>query len=529
MADTLIPITLSLIGVVVHPKGAAYRYSGIVPLRKGQAIYVWQGLPPSADLSSLRVSLSQESKGYIVRREIESAPTGWQAEPPDLAALRRRVDSLQAWTARYQHKLQLVMLQESVLKAKLLLGGEEVAVMPEQVERYLQYVERRLPPLLEEKSKLQHILEIWEDTLERWKEVYTVRRGGLARVRRALYLTCWSPTTENAALRVELYVPKAYWYPQYLLRALPAAQMLLLQRRALLSNLSGDDWVRVTLTLSTGMPHQRVEMPAFSPWYVDVRDITAPKSDMGVAGRGYELRAKIAPPDGAISPLSLPEPSQTPEEEAAPEYQEASITNQTLTRTYELGTQTLLAGASSVQFLLKEDTFPAQFRFFVNAPAETKAYLRAAPDPSIFSVWEKAPATVEVDGQEVGKIEWQIQSEEDTMWVDLGPSQVIQVERREVLNRRERRLVGGEVIHRFAYELKLSHRYPTPVRVTVWDRIPVSRSSEIKVELEEAGEAQLDSTTGKLFWEIILPPETTWQRTFRFYLRYPKGKSVEGL
>lgn len=84
-------------------------------------------------------------------------------------------------------------------------------------------------------------------------------------------------------------------------------------------------------------------------------------------------------------------------------------------------------------------------------------------------------------------------------------------------------------MHRFVYELKLSHSYPTPIKITVWDRIPVSRSSEIKVELEDVGEARLDPVTGKLTWEVVLPPDKPWQKKFRFSLRYPKDKVVYGL
>jgi hypothetical protein len=129
----------------------------------------------------------------------------------------------------------------------------------------------------------------------------------------------------------------------------------------------------------------------------------------------------------------------------------------------------------------------------------------------------------------VASITWLPALSEDTVWLDLGRSSRIQVKRTEVLNKRETRLTGGTVHHQFAYTLRLTHTYPTPTRITVWDRIPVSRTSDIKVELVEAAGAVLDKEKGQLRWDLTLNPGEVWERTFRFTVKYPKGKSVSGL
>jgi hypothetical protein len=81
----------------------------------------------------------------------------------------------------------------------------------------------------------------------------------------------------------------------------------------------------------------------------------------------------------------------------------------------------------------------------------------------------------------------------------------------------------------FTYRLSVASTYERPVRVVVWDRIPVSRHSDIKVDLTDSGKGTVDAETGRLSWTITLEPGQRWETTFRFTVRAPKGKSILGL
>lgn len=519
--DTLLPLALHLVGVTVYPEGALYRYGGLLSAERGYTHSVWTALPPQADPKSVRVLLPPTARGYIVQTAVEPLGPEWLTLPPDLEALRRQIDSLESLLSRLQQRLTVLQAQETTLLSNLRLGGEEGPTRPEDVEKYLSLLERRLTAVLSEKAPLEQKTATLRDTLNRWKKRYEGRLQGFSQGRSALFITYWSPQKEVLPLTVELSGPAASWQLRYRVRALPATQKVLFQRWAEVSNHSGEDWKNLSLTLSSALPTQSGAMPPFVPWYVDLALPFLPGGRFKAAQ--VQMQA-AAVPDGAT------EESETGTQETetlAPPL--PAIAEQTLSRTYELGPQTVLAGQRATQFFLREDTAEAAFLFFWNAPMESRAYLRAALPLGSFALWEAGPATLEVEGQEVARLNWPPPYEGDTVWLDLGPTQRIQLRRTETLNRKETRLTGSSVHHQFAYNLQVSHTYPTPIRLIVWDRVPVSRSSEIKVELQDSGGAAYDPEKGQLRWEFTLEPGQTWERSFRFVVKYPKQKPIVGL
>ncbi len=274
--DSIVSLALSLASVTLYPDGALYTYTGILTAQRGYTRVVWPGLPPQARPQSIRVSVPPTAQGYVLQTAMDPYSPAWQSEPPDLVALRRQIDSLEGVVTRLADRLRVLALQESTLTQNLRLGGEESAVSPEQVERYLALLERQLSRLLAERFPLQKQHRALADTLARWKKRYESRLAGLSQVRAALYFTYWSPQREVVPVRVEFLAPTANWRLQYRIRAVPTAGQLRIQRWATLSNRSGEDWKGVPLTLSTAQPGRSAEMPPFVPWYVDFAE-TSPQ------------------------------------------------------------------------------------------------------------------------------------------------------------------------------------------------------------------------------------------------------------
>jgi uncharacterized protein (TIGR02231 family) len=309
-------------------------------------------------------------------------------------------------------------------------------------------------------------------------------------------------------------VPSARWRTAYLLRLPNVTEGLLyVQRWAEIQNKTGIDWKNVQLTLSTALPSQAAEAPPFQPWYVDLYGEI----------RAFTRASGAAKEDGEYF---APEPDEGAEKENPPLPVESNVL---LARTYTLGTHTIPTGENTVRLLLKEDTFSVQPFFLVNGPATPKAYMRAALPLSVMRLSDEGEARIEVEGQPVGRLRWPPRTKEDTLWLDLGPTERLVVSREEIERRRETTLAGGIARYLFTYRLSVASTYERPVRVVVWDRIPVSRHSDIKVDLTDSGKGTVDAETGRLSWTITLEPGQRWETTFRFTVRAPKGKAILGL
>ena len=515
--DTLWPVvSLVLSAVTVHPDNATFVYTGSLSLKRGYNAFVWADLPLHA--SNLRAILSPTTRAYVAESRVEPYTPAQTEEPADLRFWRRRVDSLEKVIYTYESRLSLLKAQEATLLENKKLGGEEGGTTAPAVEAYVRLLERELPAIREAMYPLARNVEAAKDSLIRWKSAYESRKQYYAQRRSALYLRLWSPQNEFIPLRVEVQVPRARWETTYLLR-LPSASegLLYAQRWAEIQNKTGIDWKNVQLVLSTALPSRAAEAPPFQPWYVDLY------SGIRVFARVPEA-AKA--PGAAEAFDAADDAEEGAEKESPPLPVESSAL---LSRTYSLGTHTIPTGENTVRLLLKEDTFRVQPFFLVNAPAALRAYMRAALPLSVMRLSEEGEARIEVEGQPVGRLRWPPRAEEDTVWLDLGPTERLVVSREEIERRRETTLAGGMIRHLFAYRLSVASTYDRPVKVVIWDRIPVSRHSDIKVELTDSGKGTIDPETGRLSWTITLEPGQRWETTFRFTVRAPKGKPILGL
>jgi hypothetical protein len=66
--------------------------------------------------------------------------------------------------------------------------------------------------------------------------------------------------------------------------------------------------------------------------------------------------------------------------------------------------------------------------------------------------------------------------------------------------------------------------------VVVYDQIPVSKNSDITVNQGDFSDkpTAVDKDTGKLTWEIELPPKLKKAIEFGYSVEWPKGKEISG-
>jgi hypothetical protein len=65
--------------------------------------------------------------------------------------------------------------------------------------------------------------------------------------------------------------------------------------------------------------------------------------------------------------------------------------------------------------------------------------------------------------------------------------------------------------------------------VIVEDQIPVSQNTQIEVSTQDLGGAKFNKNTGKLVWEMEMKPSETRKLVYKFEVKYPKDKQINGL
>ncbi len=89
--------------------------------------------------------------------------------------------------------------------------------------------------------------------------------------------------------------------------------------------------------------------------------------------------------------------------------------------------------------------------------------------------------------------------------------------------------MGSTIQQTESYLVKVKNMHTKPVEVTVYDQIPVSEDSDIKVSAIEDKNAVTNKSTGEITWDITLEPNEEKQISFSYTLSYPKDKQILGL
>jgi len=113
----------------------------------------------------------------------------------------------------------------------------------------------------------------------------------------------------------------------------------------------------------------------------------------------------------------------------------------------------------------------------------------------------------------------------------LGRDDAIKVERKEVISKRsETGLLNRKEVEERKYQITLQNFRSRPIRILVYDQIPVSKNADIVVNQGAFSDnpAVADKDTGKLSWEMELPPKVKKVIEFGYSVEWPKGKKVSG-
>ncbi len=115
----------------------------------------------------------------------------------------------------------------------------------------------------------------------------------------------------------------------------------------------------------------------------------------------------------------------------------------------------------------------------------------------------------------------------DTLLLSLGRDEDISIKRLKPIDlKSEKKFFSDSRKERLGFEIVVKNNKNIPIEIEILDQIPVSRSKEIVVNLEEKGGADYNETYGKLSWKLIIPERKNKTIRFEYSVKSPKLKVV---
>lgn len=381
-----------------------------------------------------------------------------------------------------------------------------------------------------------------------------ITQGASRTVREAvLFLQKLGP--ENAEVRLNYLVNGCGWSPAYSMRAGGERQRVRVEYNALITQLTGEDWDNVRLSLSTASPSLAAAGPGLAPFHVSLsQDAPAqagqPQAGQaeGVAGgadffgnygrgfsRGQVLtnleglnQRKMAVQQQAVNAVDFDTNSSLSWSlnDFACSFQQLEINGDAVTLSvlrsdasaqaegpslsYQLRGPVSLASRSDQQMVrIMQTEMDSRFYHVATPVLSTYVYreaeLRNASEEDLLA----GPMTVYLDGRFVGRGEIPTVARGQTFVVGFGANP--QLRTRRELASREDDVQGGNRETRFAYRLVIENFADEATTVRLVDRLPhADNGADIRVTLADASEAisqdklyqRIERPMGLLRWDV---------------------------
>lgn len=175
---------------------------------------------------------------------------------------------------------------------------------------------------------------------------------------------------------------------------------------------------------------------------------------------------------------------------------------------------------------MEELLLKSAYEYYAAPKVEATAFLMA-----FLTDWEKlklldGEANIFFENTFVGKTLIQGSNASDTLIISLGRDKSVQIKREKIKDYQSIKFLGSKKEETRTWEISLRNNKEEAVNIVLYDQIPVSKNEEIEIILNESAGAILNSETGELKWNLILPETSSKKIRFSYTIKYPKHKKL---
>ena len=517
-------------------------------LPAGEHALVFDALPGETDLSSVRVTGQGSFSLVDIRAETIQTLEVTDTQVRELSAkLKAEQVKLQEVTQAQTRNAQRRASLDKVL-GRLTAVGKESAnpdLDPAKWAGYLTYHVESLAKLDQETLGLKGRDDALRAEINRLERELIQLNGNRTKYRNVARVKIEVTQAGPQEFELTYVVAGPSWSPHYDVRADTVAKKLTVAYQAQVRQRTGEDWLGVSLRLSTAQPGVGGREPELAPWALYKAEPVVPTgAAVLMDGSGLAAAAKPTAATATRRSLAKQEEEKTgvnfvsPPARATPAMEVASATVQAgataalfqVPRAYDIPSD-----PKSVKVALTEQTFFASFRHSCVPKLSPNVYLKAQAVNASDYPFLPGPTAVFLDGAYVAAASMDLVPAGQEFVTFLGVDQTVKVERRVLARREEVTGVFGKKTHRTVHDLlfKVTNGKQADIDLAVGDQLPLSNHDAIKVVLEEPRyekdtEALKLNEQKFLEWRLRLGAGDKLDLPFRFAVERPEDVIVVG-
>lgn len=444
--------------------------------------------------------------------------------PASLRILKDSVEYLQKQITLEQSQKEILSKEEQMLLSNQKIGGTNQNLTVAELKGMADFYRVRLSEIVTTRMKHDDRIKKINERVVKLQRQIQEQNELYTRNTSEIVISISADAASAADLQVNYIVANAGWYPQYDLRAINTKSPVQLNYKANVYQSTGEEWKNVKLKLSTANPNEGGLKPELYTWYLNFEE---PLVYRKLKGRAAGVMIESAAPAMAMDKA----------EEDAEEMKDVATTanyvstiQTSLNAVFDIALPYTVASSSKPTLVdISKHDLKATYQYSVAPKLDADAFLMAQVVD-----WEElsllpGEANVFFEGTFVAKTYLDPNNIKDTLAVSLGRDKRIVVKREKLKDYSSRKTIGSNQRESFAYEISVRNTKNEAIKIVVEDQLPVSQNSQIEVTSADAGNAGYNKDTGKLVWDLNVQPNETKKVTYKFEVRYPKGKIIPGL
>jgi uncharacterized protein (TIGR02231 family) len=499
IASDQVGVTSQIKEVTVFLQGAQISRQARINITKGTSTLIFRDLPAGIDPQSIQA----KGEGNFVILSLQ--------------ALQDTLKMLENQLAEVGGKQAVMKSEEELLVANRNLGGNDRTITMAELKLAADFYRSRLTEIKMAQIKLS------AETGKLTEKIEKVRNQlSTMDVNKPTSEILVNISAEEAAavtLWMTYTVNDAGWYPEYDIRAKDVQNPVQLSYNAKVYQNTGEDWKKVSISLSTANPQQQGEKPVLQPWFIDFEPQVVPLTQY--APRSVEKKMAYA------APVVVEEMA----DEAAP----AATTAATLTNVSENQTNfefnikvpyDIPSDNKQYTINIQENSLPATYEYYCAPKIDREAFLLAR-----ITGWENlnllsGEINLFFEGTYVGKSTLNIRNTKDTLDLSLGRDKGIVVTRTKLKDFTEQKTIGSNIRETRTWEVTVRNSKKQALNLRIEDQFPISMNKDIVIESQEYSGAVYDKESGKVVWKMNLAPSEEQKLRLSFAIKYPKDKRV---
>lgn len=502
-------VSSKLTDVTVYQYSALVKRTATVNLTKGSQSFVIEGVSPHMIPNSLQIytSASVELGSINVVQDFLTKPELLD-EVEDLKEqvkdLNLKYEMRKRTKEAYQSEKELILANKKIL-GEGSLTIEDLVELADIYRVRLREIEAKLLEIGEEEK-------ILADDLKRLRSQLQSSGGTPSTYYKRVEVSLSSTSATTATIEFSYQVNQAGWSPLYDIRCEEFGEPIALAYKANVFQRTGVNWEGVTLSLSTGNPLENGNIPTLNTHYVD---ITKPSPN------NYNVRGARAKAESDDEPTAL--------------YMDGvAMTNSTVTEglmnTYfEInGKIDLPANGKNQTVGISNHKLPAQYEYYVASNKARFAFLTAK-----VTGWESLQllpgnSRIYYQNKLTGNAYVNPNQTESELVFSLGQDKGIVVERKRKVDLDKNSKLAGSNKKWYGFEIAVRNTKSKLVKLKIQDQVPVSRNTDLSVEIENLSGGSLNNETGVVTWMKDIQPSATSKIDLTYQVKFPKGYELIG-